>query len=419
MFHTANGLEHTGRILLAEARRGYEVWGATAKVRQLDALHPDLPGPPTEHRADRRRDTRHSVSISADTIDLLAVLNASQALSSETSLDRLRARVTESLGAMTGATDVRLLLHDADADDWHLPTESGDDIPLAEAGARALVPLSVVRYVERTREPLAIDDATRDDRFGHDPHLAGLEQCSLLAMPIFAQGSVRAMLLLENRLSRGAFTAERLSAVTLIAGQLAVSLDNAMVYASLEHKVAERTEALAIANARLERLAITDTLTGLANRRRLDEVLAAEWRRAMRSRTTLSVAMIDIDHFKGYNDHYGHAGGDECLRRVAASLAEEVRNTDHVARYGGEEFMIVLPETDLDGAWIVAERVRAAVEARAEPHAAAPRGIVTISIGIAAVLPSLDHSPDDLVKNADVHLYQAKREGRNRIAGGG
>ena len=417
LFHTAHGLEHTGRILLAEARRAYEMWGATAKVRQLDALHPDLPGAPAEHRADVRRDTRGSVSMSTDTIDLLAVLNASQALSSETNLDRLRARVTESLGAMTGATDVRLLLHDADADDWHLPTESGDDIPLAEAGARALIPLSVVRYVERTREPLAVDDATRDDRFSHDPHLAGLQQCSLLAMPIFAQGSARAMLLLENRLSRGTFTAERLSAVTLIAGQLAVSLDNAMVYASLERKVAERTEALAIANARLERLAITDTLTGLANRRRLDEILDGEWRRALRYRTTLSVAMIDIDHFKGYNDHYGHGGGDECLRLVATSLAEGVRNTDYVARYGGEEFMVILPETELAGARIVAERVRAAVEALAEPHAAAPRGIVTVSIGIAAVPPTLDHSAEDLVKIADGQLYEAKREGRNRVAG--
>ena len=414
LFHTAHGLEHTGRILLAEARRAYELWGATAKVRLLDASHPDLPGMLTGHDADHRR----SISISTDTIDLLAVLNASQALSSETNLDRLRARVTESLGAMTGATDVRLLLHHADTDDWHLPAESGVDMPLAEAGARGLIPLSVVRYVERMREPLAIDDATRDDRFRHDPHLAGLEQCSLLAMPIFAGGSARAMLLLENRLSRGAFTAERLSTVALIAGQLAVSLDNAMVYASLERKVAERTEALAIANARLERLAVTDTLTGLANRRRLAEILDAEWRRAVRYRTTLAVAMIDVDHFKGYNDHYGHAGGDECLRRVALSLAESVRNTDYLARYGGEEFMVVLPETDLAGALIVAERVRANIEILAEPHAVTPRGIVTVSIGISAVEPSVGQSVDDLVKAADVQLYNAKREGRNRVASG-
>jgi diguanylate cyclase (GGDEF)-like protein len=415
LFHTAHGFEHAGPSLLAEARRAYEAWGATAKVRQLDAAHPGLP---TGNGPERRPGTRRSISISTDTIDLLAVLNASQALSSETNLDRLRARVTESLGAMTGATDVHLLLHHADADDWHLPTEAGDDIPLAEAGVRGLVPLSVVRYVERTREPLTIEDATRDDRFGHDPYLAGLERCSLLAVPIFAQGSARAMLLLENRLSRGAFTADRLSTVTLIAGQLAVSLDNAMVYSSLERKVAERTEALADANTRLERLAITDALTGLANRRRLGDILDAEWRRALRSRSTLAVAMIDIDHFKGYNDHYGHAGGDECLRRVATSLAGAVRKADFVARYGGEEFTVVLPGTDLAGARIVAERARAAVEALAEPHAVAPRGIVTISIGIAAIDVSVDHSADDLVKAADVHLYAAKRDGRNRVASG-
>jgi diguanylate cyclase (GGDEF)-like protein len=128
--------------------------------------------------------------------------------------------------------------------------------------------------------------------------------------------------------------------------------------------------------------------------------------------------MIDVDHFKGYNDHYGHSGGDECLRRVAMSLAESVRNTDYVARYGGEEFMVVLPETDLAGALTVAERVRANVEILAEPHAVTPHGIVTVSIGIAAVEPSVGQSVDDLVKTADVQLYNAKREGRNRVASG-
>jgi diguanylate cyclase (GGDEF)-like protein len=132
----------------------------------------------------------------------------------------------------------------------------------------------------------------------------------------------------------------------LIAGQLAVSLDNAQVYTSLEHKVAERTQQLAAANQRLEQLSVTDPLTGLANRRRLDEVLRAEWLRATRQAAPLALAMIDIDHFKLYNDHHGHTIGDRCLQRVATCLATGTRATDLPARYGGEEFAIVMPDTE-------------------------------------------------------------------------
>jgi diguanylate cyclase (GGDEF)-like protein len=278
-------------------------------------------------------------------------------------------------------------------------------------------PISVIRYAERTREPLLVEDAVHDARFMRDPYLTGSACCSLLVVPILSHGRTRAMLLLENRLSRGAFTTDRLDAVHLVAGQLAVSLDNALLYASLERKVAERTEELARANERLEQLAVTDPLTGLPNRRRLGEILDAEWRRALRPKTPLAVAMIDIDQFKLYNDHYGHQAGDRCLRLVATTLAGNLRNTDHVTRYGGEEFCLVMPDTDIAGAVIAAERVRVAVEELAEPHAVATHGIVTISLGVASVVPTRDEPVEDLLHHADEHLYEAKRAGRNRTAG--
>jgi diguanylate cyclase (GGDEF)-like protein len=128
--------------------------------------------------------------------------------------------------------------------------------------------------------------------------------------------------------------------------------------------------------------------------------------------------MIDIDQFKLYNDHYGHPAGDRCLHRVATALAGHVRETDHVARYGGEEFSLVLPDTDALGAVVAAERVRHAVEGLAEPHAASSRGIVTISIGVAAILPTPYDLAEDLLRQADEHLYEAKRAGRNRVASG-
>ena len=416
-FHLDAGLEHTGRALLGDARRWYETWGATGKVRELDREHPFLRVVAESERPAGHRTA--TINVSSDAIDLLAVLKASQALSSETNLDRLRLRVVDVLSAMTGATAVRVLLWDDEVHGWFLPG-SDDEAPVSveQAGALGVVPLSAVRYAERTRQPLIVDDMARDDRFANDLYAADLDNCSLLIVPVLTRGELRAMLLLENRLSRGAFSTERLDAVMLIAGQLAVSFDNALVYASLEHKVAERTEALESANAQLEVLSMTDSLTGLANRRRLEEVLGDQWRRMLEQHSEVGVAMIDIDHFKLYNDRYGHVAGDICLRRVAAVINENVRDVDTVARYGGEEFAIILPNSNAGTTRAVAERVAAAVAGLAEPHADSALGFVTVSIGVASQIVSIDTTVQGLVERADEYLYEAKHNGRNQVAGG-
>jgi len=194
-----------------------------------------------------------------------------------------------------------------------------------------------------------------------------------------------------------------------------VSLDNAMVYASLERKVAQRTQQLAIANQRLAELSVTDALTGLANRRQLQDVLVAQWRLAQQASTPIGLAMVDIDHFKLYNDHYGHPAGDRCLRRVAAQLRQNVRDIDLAARYGGEEFAVVMPNTGINGVRQVAERLHAAVLDLAEPHALTAERIVTVSIGGAAMVPPDNSTAEQLVETADLELYQAKHGGRNRV----
>jgi len=416
-FHQANGTQRTGRMLLTEAAQLYRAWGATAKVRRLEAAQPFLRGR-VESPA-RSGDSTITTRVSMESIDLLAVLKASQVLSSETNLDRLRIRVVEVMRTLTGAGIVQLLVR-GEADGWFLyDDDSGTSLPLAEAVERGLLPLSAVRYAERTRIPLLVEDATHDDRFARDRYVAALDRCSLLVVPILVQGSPRAMVLLENRLGRNMFTPDRLDAVALIAGQLAVSLDNALLYASLERKVTERTQELAEANRQLQELSTTDALTGLANRRRLGDLLDEEWQRGLDSGATMSVAMIDVDHFKLYNDHYGHLAGDDCLRRVAAAVNETVRAGDTVARYGGEEFAIVLRGHDVEAAYRVAERVRAAVEALDEPHAMAAAGRVTVSIGVATSVPEPGRTPEQLVADADAHLYHAKHAGRNRVAWAG
>jgi diguanylate cyclase (GGDEF)-like protein len=319
---------------------------------------------------------------------------------------------------MTGATAVKLVVWDEARAAWCLPPQGempGE--PVEQVAARLALPLSAFRIVERTQLPLVVDDARLDDRFARDPYFAGLERCSLLVLPVQSQGAARAVLMLENRLSRGVFSHARLNLVTLVASQLAVSLDNAQLYASLERRVAERTEALGEANRRLEQLSISDALTGLANRRRFDEVLASEWLRALRGSTSIGLVLIDIDHFKHYNDHYGHVGGDRCLHAVAAALQASVRqDMDLAARYGGEEFALILPGANLQAAAAAAAGAQRAVAALREPHAASPLQTVTISLGVAAHIPRDAAGAEQFLKTADAALYRAKQQGRNRIA---
>jgi diguanylate cyclase (GGDEF)-like protein len=425
-FYLAHGMEGAGRLLLATARQHYQAWGATAKVAQMDWANPSLSVEPSgTPRGTEQQDGARRYTLAAGTIDLLGVVAAAKALSSETTVVGLRGRVVGILSEMTGATGVHLLLRDQDSGGWTVPNATGLDVSIQTANSGGVLPASVVRYAERIREPVVVADATQDDRFRSDPYFAGLERCSLLAVPILVRAELRAMLLLENRLIRGAFSTERLEGIMLIAGQLAVSLDNALVYASLERRVAERTQQLAAANdqlaaanEQLARQSVTDALTGLANRRRLTEVLEAEWDRGAEQSLPLAVAMIDVDHFKRYNDAFGHAAGDRVLRRVADTLAEQAGATaDLAARYGGEEFAVVMPATDLPTATRRAEELCQAVAGLAEPHPQVREHVLTVSIGVAATVPtaSEDDTPDHLVNRADAALYEAKRAGRSRV----
>jgi diguanylate cyclase (GGDEF)-like protein/PAS domain S-box-containing protein len=166
----------------------------------------------------------------------------------------------------------------------------------------------------------------------------------------------------------------------------------------------------------LEQLATRDGLTGLANRRRFDDTLQAEWQRAMRQQQPLSLLMVDVDNFKQYNDAYGHIGGDECLQRIATAVASEMRANDLVARYGGEEFAVILPNQSLKGAASVAERIRCRVEQLHLPNLGAGQQFVTVSIGAATALASPETEASQLVATADAALYRAKHMGRNRIS---
>ncbi|MBH9551435.1 GGDEF domain-containing response regulator [Inhella gelatinilytica] len=180
----------------------------------------------------------------------------------------------------------------------------------------------------------------------------------------------------------------------------------------LEAIVAERTQQLEAANRELAALSRTDALTGLANRRCLDEALEHAWRRAGRAEQSLAAILLDIDHFKQVNDQHGHGVGDSVLVEVAGLLRRGVRATDLAGRWGGEEFLILCPDTDRDGALALAEKLRAAVEA----HAFEVVGRKTSSFGVATLNPN--EALADLLRRTDEALYRSKREGRNRVTQG-
>ena len=214
-----------------------------------------------------------------------------------------------------------------------------------------------------------------------------------------------------------------ISTVMLLIGHagLARTLRNAfradVEQRALLRRLQQANQALSADRMVLQTESRTDPLTGLANRRYLEHALAAEWNRCRRSEAPLSCVMLDIDHFKPFNDHYGHDGGDRALKAVAEVLNNSSRRAgDVAARYGGEEFVLLLPETGSDGAATVAELLKQAVNNKAIEHKASPLAdILTVSLGVVTLLPDSDRTPDELCKAADLALYEAKRLGRNRV----
>lgn len=215
-------------------------------------------------------------------------------------------------------------------------------------------------------------------------------------------------------------------AVALLAGAVVVVAYRLLVRRvrqreqMLAQLVEARTADLEAAKEQLRELTTNDPITGVANHRQFQDFLRAEWRRALREASPLSVIMIDIDHFKDYNESFGHQSGDACLRQVATALKGSIgRPGDLVARYGGEEFGTILARTDAEGAYRLAHKLRTAVEALRIPNPQAPTGgVVTVSVGVTTATPAFDSSWEELelVAAADRALQDAKQAGRNRIA---
>ncbi|HJU99628.1 MAG TPA: diguanylate cyclase [Burkholderiaceae bacterium] len=419
------GQPRVATVYLTDALARYRQWGADGKASEMSARHgpvltghavsgwaaPSTPGWTTRGRAGANAE-----------LDLMTLLKAAQALSHEVGLANVLRRLMAIVCENSGAQVARLLLHEGGV--WRLEVEAVDGataLPLArtvdlEAAGDPQFPLSLLRYVARSGTEVIEDNLAASPRFAADPYVHQPGPRSVMCLPIRQAGRLDGMLYLENRLAEGTFTAARVEFLRILCAQAITGIANARLYDNLERRVAERTAQLEEANAQLAALAVTDGLTGLANRRHFDEVLRNEWARARRAGQPLAVVMIDVDYFKRYNDCYGHQRGDDCLMRVAQALRGGARRAaDLVARYGGEEFAIVLPNAGPAEAVEVGQALRAAVEQLAIAHEEAPGALVTISVGVACAEGHAVASTDALLRLADAALYRAKHMGRNRV----
>jgi diguanylate cyclase (GGDEF)-like protein len=368
--------------------------------------------------------TRAELETRVEALDKVA--QAGRAVTGAGRIDQVAERILRQVGAMFRYDEFYLVFVDEGSGelDIRLHIRDGERLPPRRKTAGA----GLFGWVAQRGEPLLVNDwreAPEEARSRAVP--TALDPLSVMVVPMRHAGRTVGLLSIQHREPRVWSDAD-LNLITAIADQIAPALSDARLFEELvdgrqrlEERVAERTAELAAASAELraksmllERQSKEDALTGLANRRHLDEQVDAELARAARFSHPLSVVLADLDHFKSINDRFGHALGDEVLRTAAALLRRHCRGIDVVARWGGEEFALLLPETDAAGARTLCEKIRQAF-AEHPWDLLAPGLRVTISIGLFETRAGMDGA--SAFERADEHLYQAKRDGRDRVVG--
>ena len=345
----------------------------------------------SEAQALFRRQAKHYV----EELELKGLLRASEKLSSSVRLDELLRHVVDYAREVGKFDTCSVCLMSDGNEEFSVVVAEGYRKEILGKTFPLEAPTWAGWVLRAREEPLAIRMERRSGMPILDPKERATTGAGFLAMPLRAQQRVCGALFL-TREGEG-FTARELRLLRIYCNQAAVAIENAIVY------------------ERVENLAATDGLTGLFNRRYLEGALERELARADRSSSGLALLLLDIDHFKSFNDTYGHAMGDLVLKKVATTLQRCLRQADVLARFGGEEFVVLLPQVGARGAMESAERIRATLE-RSGIHPGGPRQRVTVSIGL-AMFPDHADSSESLLRAADEALYRAKDAGRNRIVG--
>lgn len=354
---------------------------ALAAITDLNARH-----------IDDERELELKAQLEARVKELTLLYDLARRLGGTLELDRVLATLTELVGRGLGDHAFAVLLAEEATGDLVVRAVSG--LPEAANGTRIHAGEGPAGWAAQERGTVRIDDTAEDPRRPVLPWQGGAEG-SILAIPMCHQDECVGVLAFF-RPARGAFPAGEVRLLESVAGQAALSVENARLH------------------QKMVRLSQTDALTGAHNRRSLFARLQMERERCERFDHAMAVALVDVDHFKRFNEAHGHAAGDAVLRKVAQVLAGAVRKVDLVARYGGEEFAVVLPRADRAAALAAAEKLRAAVSEAAIPHPEAPAGRVTISVGV-AVWPDDGRDLADLIDGADAALYAAKLAGRDAV----
>ena len=421
----ASGQSRIATHFIKDAHYFYGRWGALAKCNQLESRWPqqrfNVINTNNDYSGNLQTSIQNPHIDYTQSLDLHSLLIANQHLSEEIYVNSLLEKLMHLLMENAGAQNGAIILHEEGQLQLEIIGKINDstagidsqlyNINLDDLAEESppLLPDTVIRYTQKTMKTLILDNPSQYPRFFNNSYLQINNPKSVLCLPVTGQGKLVAIVYLENNLIEYAFTKKHKDTVELIAAQAAVSLINARHYETLENKVAQRTK-------ELQMLAVKDGLTGIYNRREFDNTLDKEWSRASREYGSLSLMMIDIDHFKAYNDNYGHPEGDVCIKLIAKALNEVVaRKNDFVARYGGEEFVILMTTSEKSVVENLAMRCIEKIENLAIPHQFSDTAEhITISIGIASIGVLANQQPSSLIKQADSALYQSKENGRNQ-----
>lgn len=396
-FHLSENRLTMAIAYMKRARYAYQKWGANRKVMQLESDYPHL-----INSLGERHTPGSLATMSSSTIDITTLKKALLAIAEETIHSRMLEKIISSAIEFAGAQKGVLLLKKDGK--FHVEAEGSVDMEIPKILQSIPVEKSdsicvrLINYAQRTLKAIVIDNAMEENdilpALHHESYIINNGVRSILCMPITVGGKEAAevvgLLYLENNRAANSFTAERIETLEIIclsaAGRLELSVK-----------------------------AATDGLTGLYNHDYFQSMLEQEILQSQRQQRNLSLIMIDIDHFKSFNDQWGHQVGDQVLKHVANLIKQTCRKSDIVARYGGEELSVILPETTFDLAMNVADRIRTTIEENPIEHEGEKLG-VTASLGVSYLHDEV-RSAEILVRRADEALYRSKEHGRNRVTG--